>query len=214
LTTGRVRQRNQSLIFTAAQEEFVDYGFKGASIKRIAERAGLPRANIHYYFKNKLALYDAVLADIVQTWNSSFDTIKAKDEPADALKSYIRAKVMYSKTHPAASRIFALEMIHGAPHLENYLQGEFFDWMQLKIGAIESWIEQGKMDAIEPLHLLFFIWGASQHYADFGVQVLAAMNKDQLSSEDYEAVADSLLRLVLKGCGVKGSELILSKKLT
>jgi TetR/AcrR family transcriptional regulator len=112
---------------------------------------------------------------------------------------------MYSKTHPAASRIFALEMIHGAPHLEHYLQGEYFDWMQLKIGAIESWIEQGKMDAIEPLHLLFFIWGASQHYADFGVQVLAAMKKDQLSSEDYEGVADSLLKLVLKGCGVKGA---------
>jgi TetR/AcrR family transcriptional regulator len=211
LTTGLIRQRNQSLIFRAAQEEFVSYGFKGASIKRIAERADLPRANIHYYYKNKLALYDAVLADIVQTWNSSFDTINAEDEPVDALQSYIRAKVMYSKTHPAASRIFALEMIQGAPHLKHYLQGEFFDWMQLKISAIESWIKQGKMDPVDTLHLLFFIWGASQHYADFGVQVLAAMKKNKLSPEDYESVADSLLRIVLKGCGVKGSESILAR---
>ena len=76
---GRIRQQNQSLIFDAAQAEFVKFGFKGASVKRIAERAGLPRANIHYYYKNKAELYTAVLNDIVQTWNSSFDTIKAED---------------------------------------------------------------------------------------------------------------------------------------
>ena len=199
---GRIRQQNQELIFAAAQNEFVDHGFKGASIKRIAERAGLPRANIHYYYKNKLALYEAVLGDIVQTWNSSFDTIHAEDDPKEALTAYIRAKVMYSKTHPSASRIFASEIIHGAPHLQEYLQGEFYDWMQQKITAIESWIAAGKMTPIDPLYLLFFIWGATQHYADFGVQVLAAMNKENLTSSEFEDIADSLVNLVLRGCGI------------
>jgi len=199
---GRIRQQNQLLIFSAAQEEFVHHGYKGASIKRIAERANLPRANIHYYYKNKLALYDAVLADIVETWNSGFDTIKAEDDPEEALTAYIRAKVMYSKTHPAASRIFASEIIHGAPHLQNYLHGQFFEWMQQKTRTIESWVSQGKMDPIDPIHLLFFIWGATQHYADFGVQVLAAMNKDSLSEEDFEHIAISLVQFVLKGCGI------------
>jgi len=199
---GRIRQQNQLLIFAAAQEEFVHHGFKGASIKRIAERANLPRANIHYYYKNKLALYDAVLTDIVETWNLSFDTIKAEDDPKEALTAYIRAKVMYSKAHPAASRIFASEIIHGAPHLQNYLHGKFFDWMQRKTSAIESWIRQGKMDPIDPAHLLFFIWGATQHYADFGVQVLAAMNKDSLSEDDFEHIAATLIKFVLKGCGI------------
>lgn len=201
--TGRIRQHNQSLIFAAASQEFVTFGYKGASIKRIAERAGLPRANIHYYYKNKAELYNAVLADIVETWNRSFDTIKAEDDPKQALTSYIRAKVMFSKTHPEASRIFASEIIHGAPHLMPYLQGDFHTWIQEKTRAIQSWIDQGKMDPIEPMHLLFFIWASTQHYADFGVQVLAAMRQETLSDDDFEAIATSLTRLVLKGCGIE-----------
>jgi len=201
--TGRIRQQNQLVIFAAAQEEFVTYGFKGASIKRIAERANLPRANIHYYYKNKAELYDAVLSDIVQTWNLSFDTIRAEDDPGKALTEYVHAKVMYSKTHPAASRIFASEIIHGAPHLMDYLQGDFHRWIQQKTSAIQSWIDQGKMDPIDPMHLLFFIWGATQHYADFGVQVLAAMKRDALTDADFEHIADTLVQFVLKGCGIK-----------
>ncbi len=203
MATGRIRQHNQAVIFAAAQEEFVKFGFKGASVKRIAERAGLPRANIHYYYKNKAELYRAVLDDIVQTWNLSFDTIKAEDDPRQALTSYIRAKVMYSKTHPNASRIFASEIIHGAPHLMDYLQGDFHEWIQQKIRAIQSWIDNGKMDPVDPMHLLFFIWGATQHYADFGVQVLAAMKVDSLSEADFEHIADSLTQFVLKGCGIR-----------
>jgi len=142
-TKGRIRQQNQSLIFAAAQEEFVRFGFKGASVKRIAERAQLPRANIHYYYKNKLELYNAVLSDIVQTWNSSFDTIRADDDPGRALSSYVRAKVMYSKSHPAASRIFAAEIIHGAPHLKDYLEGEFYEWMQSPLLYNPSFLDPG-----------------------------------------------------------------------
>ena len=177
-------------------------GFKGASIKHIAELAGLPRSNIHYYYKNKAELYDAVLSDIVHTWNMSFDTIHPEDEPAIAIASYVRAKVMYSKTHPNASRIFASELIHGAPNLKDYLNNEFYDWIQQKARTIESWVKQGKMDPIEPMHLLFFIWGATQHFADFGVQVKAAMRVDELTDEDFERISESMTRFVLKGCGI------------
>jgi len=200
--SGRIRQQNQSVILAAAEEEFVTYGFKGASMKRVAERAVLPRANIHYYYKNKLELYGAVLGDIVEVWNTTFDTIKAEDEPRAALTAYIRAKVMYSKTNPAASRIFASEIIHGAPHLTEYLETDFRQWIQRKVAAIQAWIDAGKMDPIDPMHLLFFIWGASQHYADFGVQVRAAMDREQLTDNDFEHIADTLTQLVLKGCGI------------
>ncbi|NIB40935.1 TetR family transcriptional regulator [Pseudomaricurvus alkylphenolicus] len=199
---GRIRQKNQGVILAAAEEEFLTYGFKGASMKRVAERADLPRANIHYYYKNKLDLYAAVLGDIVEIWNTTFDTIRAEDDPKQALTAYIRAKVMYSKTNPAASRIFASEIIHGAPHLSEYLKTDFREWIGRKVEAIQSWIDQGKMDPIDPIHLLFFIWGSTQHYADFGVQVLAAMNKEQLDDEDFERIADNLVRMVLKGCGI------------
>ncbi len=201
-SSGRVRKKNEAVIIAAAEREFLDYGFKGASIKRIAERAGLPRANIHYYFKNKLDLYGRVLSDIVEFWNASIEDINPDDDPAEALAAYIRAKVMYSKTNPVASRIFAGELIHGAPHLMEYLQTEFRAWIGQIVAVMQSWIERGKMDAVDPLHLLFLIWGATQHYADFGVQVRAAMGKETLSDKDFEYIAESLIHIVLKGCGL------------
>ena len=200
---GRVRQKNEPVIIAAAEQEFLDFGYKGASMKRIAERADLPRANIHYYFKNKLDLYGAVLSDIVELWNTSFDLINADDDPYKALSAYIHAKVMFSKTNPTASRIFASEIIHGAPHLAEYLETDFHEWVKEKTQVIQSWIDGGKMNPVDPMHLLFFIWGATQHYADFGVQIRAAMGKDDLSDEDFEKVADTMVQIIAGGCGLK-----------
>ena len=199
----RVRQKNEHIILKAAEEEFVTFGFKGASMKRIAERADLPRANVHYYFKNKVDLYGAVLSDIVETWNNTFDTIQEDDDPKTALSSYIHAKVMYSKTNPEASRIFASEIIHGAPHLSEYLKTDFQTWVRKKSRVIQRWADNGQIDPIDPVHLLFFIWSSTQHYADFGVQVLAALNKKKLSDADFEHIAKNLTGFVLKGCGIE-----------
>jgi TetR/AcrR family transcriptional regulator len=200
---GNIRQKNKIQILNAAKKEFVTYGFKGASIKRIAERAGLPRANIHYYFTNKATLYQQLLNDILEVWNTTFDTFNAQDNAKSALTAYIRAKVMYSKTDPDASRIFASEIIHGAPHLAVYLSCDFKDWVEQKVSVIESWIAQGQINPVNPLHLLFLIWSATQHYADFNVQVNAAMDQPQMNDQDFEDVVQSLTTIILSGCGLK-----------
>ncbi len=199
---GNIRQKNKTLIFDAAKTEFVTYGFKGASIKRIAERAGLPRANIHYYFDNKTDLYQQLLNQILAVWNARFDTFDESDDAKTALSAYIRAKVMYSKTDPEGSRLFASEIIHGAPHLKPYLDDEFKQWVKRKTRVIEAWIMQGKIKPVNPLHLLFLIWSATQHYADFNVQVTSAMDKPQLDDQDFEEVVKSLTSIILGGCGI------------
>jgi TetR/AcrR family transcriptional regulator len=200
---GDIRKKNKILILNAAKKEFVTYGYKGASIKRIAERARIPRANIHYYFANKMELYQELLDNIVSIWNAKFDSINIGDDPKTALSAYIRSKVMYSRDDPDASRIFASEIIHGAPVLNDYLSTDFKVWIQSKVDVIQNWIEQGLIDDINPHHLLFLIWGATQHYADFHVQVLAAMDKQEMDEQSFEAIVDSITSIVLKGCGVK-----------
>jgi len=199
---GNVRKKNKSLILNAAKSEFVMHGFDGASIKLIAERAGIPRANIHYYFADKTDIYQQLLDGILEVWNQNYDTLNAEDDPKTALTAYIRSKVMYSKEDPESSRIFASEIIHGAPVLNTYLSGAYKSWVQEKVAAIQSWIDKEQMDAINPFHLLFLIWGATQHYADFNVQVVAAMDKTQMSDQDFEDVVESLTKLVLKGVGI------------
>ncbi len=200
---GNIRQKNKALIFNSAKEEFVSYGFKGASIKRIAERANIARANIHYYFKDKTDLYQQLLSNIIEVWNTDYDTLNADHEPKAALSDYIRAKVMHSKDDPYSSRIFASELIHGAPILNDYLNTEFKAWLQTKVAVIDAWVEKGLIDKVNPHHLLFLIWSSTQHYADFNVQVLAGLDKDSMNDDDFEEVVASLTQIILKGCGIK-----------
>lgn len=154
----RSRQANKDKILQAAGKEFMLHGYKGASIARIAMLAKLPRTNIHYYFSNKLALYGAVLTNIIDLWNEAFADIDPSDDPAQAISSYIDAKLEYSRTNPVASVIFASEILHGAPYLSEYLQTDFKAWIKAKAKVIEAWQAQGKMDKVSPYHLLFTIW--------------------------------------------------------
>lgn len=199
---GSIRKKNKTIILNAAKNEFVEHGFQGASIKRIAERANIPRANIHYYFEDKTDIYSQLLDSILDIWNTHYDTLNAQDDPKTALTAYIRSKVMYSKEDPDASKIFASEIIHGAPVLNSYLSGVFKAWVQEKVDVIESWITSKQIDPINPYHLLFLIWSSTQHYADFNVQVAAAMNKTEISSQDFDEVVDSLTSIILKGVGI------------
>ncbi len=202
VSEGSIRQKNKAIIFEAAKKEFVTFGFKGASIKRIAERANIPRANIHYYFQDKTDLYQQLLSNIIAVWNSDYDTLTADNDPKQVLSDYIRAKVMHAKSDPDASRIFASELIHGAPVLNEYLNNDFKVWLNSKVAVIEAWIEQGVIDDVNPHHLLFLIWSSTQHYADFNVQVLAGLDKESMNDDDFEAVVASLTQIILKGCGI------------
>lgn len=198
--SGQVRKKNQEVILKAAEMEFLKHGFEGASIKRIAEQANIPRANVHYYYKNKEAIYSDILSRILELWDDA--VIETSDDPYIVLSEYIKAKVQYAKTNSEASRIFASEMIHGAPRLEEYLATDFKQWIDKVSAIIQGWIDQGKMDPINPLYLLFCIWGATQHYADFGIQVKAAMGKKTLSNQDFDQISQTLVHLILKGCGI------------
>ena len=129
---GKIRTDNRAKIIAIAEKEFAEFGYKGASIMNIAKRANLPRANVHYYFNSKLELYKKVLFDILQLWNDVFNQITPEDDPADAIGAYIKAKVMYSKTNPLASKIFGNEIIHGAPRISEYLNSDFRDWLKSK----------------------------------------------------------------------------------
>ncbi|GAB2189270.1 TetR family transcriptional regulator C-terminal domain-containing protein [Sessilibacter sp. MAH2] len=204
---GKIRERNEEVILKAAEQEFVLHGFKGTSIQAIADRAGLPKANIHYYFKNKNNLYRSVLEYITQLWNEVLSNISADDDPAAVLHEFIRTKVELSYTHPRASKLFAMEIIQGAPHIREYIRTDMRQWVRSKTKVFDEWIEAGKMDPVDPVHLIFMIWSTTQHYADFETQVLTLMNRAEYESEDIERITNFLSRVILKGCGLSFPEL-------
>ena len=198
---GQTRQYRT--ILDAAIEEFSRLGYKATSMQVIANRAGIPKANVHYYFKNKENLYREVLNHIIEVWNISFDEIQNDEDPAVALDRMIRAKVRLSYTHANASRLFANEIIHGAEHLGDYLKQDMRQWVREKSRIIQSWIDAGKMDRVDPVHLIFLIWSSTQHYADFETQVLTILNRAEYETEMIDDIADFLSQVILKGCGLQ-----------
>lgn len=200
---GKIRQKNEMIILDAAEKEFSENGYKGATIKKIADRAELPKANIHYYFKSKLELYGAVLNNIVESTNAAFGKIDANEDPAKTLAQYIRAKMQFSKENPEASRIFASEIIGGAQYLGDYLREELKSWLDDKAELFKAWADQGKMDYVDPYHAMFLIWGATQFYADSSVQVESTLGKVRLDDLDFVQATHSLIAMTLKACGIQ-----------
>lgn len=199
---GRIRTRNRARILKAAEEVFAERGYRGATTAAIAERAGLPKANVHYYFGTKATLYRAVIDDILELWLAALDRITEDRDPAEALSDYIRAKVMYSRDRPHASRVFANEVILGAPNIEGFLTGELRELVRQKAKVFEVWAREGRMDPIDSTHLFSIVWAATQQYADFSVQVSAILGRRELSDADFEVAVETITRLVLAGCGI------------
>jgi TetR/AcrR family transcriptional regulator len=163
----------------------------------------VPKANLHYYFGTKEALYRRVLENILEVWLAMGDSIRPGADPAAALAAYVAAKVEHSRRRPHASKVFANEMLHGAPQLQGYLRRELRRWVEAKARIVEGWVAAGRMAPVETRHLFFVLWAMTQTYADFDVQVAAVLGKARIGPRDYQAATALITRLILRGAGLR-----------
>lgn len=198
-----IRARNKALILQAASQEFADKGFAATKTSDIADKAGLPKPNVYYYFKSKEHLYREVLESVIERLLQASAPFDQDGHPEQVLSDYIRTKIAISRDLPFASKVFASEIMHGAPHLSAERTEQLNTQARFIIRCIEQWIERGLMAHIDASHLLFSIWAATQTYADFDWQISVVTGKTSLSEADYEAAAQTIIRLVLKGCEVQ-----------
>jgi TetR/AcrR family transcriptional regulator len=199
-----IRRASVDHILAAAEQVFARHGFEGATMAQLAAAAGLPKANLHYYFGTKEGLYRAVLEGILALWlQDAAAWITPERHPADGLAGYVRAKLAHSRLRPHASRIFAGELLRGAPHIMLYLGLELRHRAAELARVIEGWSARGLMDPVNPVHLLFNIWAMTQTYADFEVQIRAVLGKVSIDDAEFAAATETVLALVLKGSGVR-----------
>lgn len=199
---GQIRQANEALILAAAERVFAGAGFGGATMAAIAEAAGLPKANLHYYFGSKQELYRTVLARILEDWLVPTHGITAAADPKTAIERYIRAKMALSAQRPHASKVFANELLHGAPVVKTLLATELREMVAAKVAVIDGWIRAGRMAPVDAVHLFFTIWAATQTYADFDVQVRAVLGRPELTAQDHARATEHVVSLILRGCGL------------
>lgn len=198
-----IREANEARILQAAEKMFALHGFRGATTESIAKEARLPKANVHYYFKTKSNLYRQVLQNILQDWMEAAATFEAYEDPEHALRTYITAKMEFSRQRPFGSRVWANEIMRGAPVMERFLGTTLKEWLNERVKIIRGWIDDGKIRPVDPKSLLYMIWATTQHYADFERQIVILNGGDAFNDRQYRQRIEQVVGLILGSVGLK-----------
>ena len=202
---AHIRAENERLILEAGERIFAQHGFRGATMQMIADQAGLPKANLHYYFDSKEKLYRCVVEKIFEIWLQAASSFENSDEPKEALKLYIYEKMQISRRHPYGSKVWANEVMQGAPIIQDFLETQLHSWTDGRIESIQAWIAAGKIRSVEPRWVMYMIWATTQHYADFGHQIETLNADAPLSEAQWEAASETVFEVIWNGLAPKQS---------
>ena len=172
---SRIQQRNRELILDAALEVFSLHGFRGATLDQIADVAGLSKPNLLYYFPSKEEVHTALLTGLLDTWLDPLRAMDPAGNPMQEILGYVRRKLDLARDFPRESRLFANEILQGAPRMRAAIEGDLRRLVEEKATVLLAWMDQGRIARVDPVHLIFSIWSLTQHYADFDVQVRAVL---------------------------------------
>ena len=171
----RIQKKNRAAILDAALEVFSTHGFRGATVDQIAGEAGLSKPNLLYYFPSKEAIFTALLSELLDTWLDPLRELDPEGEPLEEMLAYVQRKLQMSQDFPRESRLFANEIVQGAPRMLEALSTDLKQLVEEKAAVIQGWMDAGKLQPSHPKHLIFSIWSLTQHYADFDAQVRTLM---------------------------------------
>ena len=194
---SRIQTRNQETILEAALDVFSAQGFRGATLDQIAEAAGMSKANLLYYFPSKEAIHAELLTGLLRTWLDPLRAMDPNGDPLTEVMGYMRRKLMLSRDFPRESRLFANEILQGAPRIRDALDNELRPLVADHAKVIQGWMDAGALAACDPVHLIISIWALTQHYADFDIQVRAVLGPDHDPYAEAGSFLDTLfLRLL------------------
>jgi len=195
---SRIQQKNRELILDAALEVFSQHGYRGATLDQIAEGAGLSKPNLLYYFPSKEAVHKALLTGLLDTWLDPLRAMDPNGEPMAEIMAYVRRKLDLARDYPRESRLFANEILQGAPRMREAIEGDLHDLVAEKAQVLTRWMEAGRIAKVDPVHLIFSIWALTQHYADFDVQVRAVLGPGHDPFAEAGAYLDMLFAKLLE----------------
>jgi TetR/AcrR family transcriptional regulator len=195
----RIQREKRDIILEAALDVFSLHGFRGATIDQIAEAAGMSKPNLLYYFPRKDDIHKRLIAEMLDIWLAPLKEMDSDGDPIPEIRSYIRRKLEMSRDFPRQSRLFANEMLQGAPRIIHMLEGDLKALVDDKAKVITGWMDAGKLNRADPYHLIFAIWATTQHYADFDVQVRAVLGPGRGGEGRFEDAAAFLEQLFMHG---------------
>lgn len=194
---SRIQQKNRKRILDAALDVFSSHGYRGATLDLIGEKAGLSKPNVLYYFGGKEDIHVTLLNQLMETWLDPLEDLNPEGDPLEEIMQYVHRKLEMSREFPRESRLFANEILQGAPRMEPHLQADLKPLFDRKTAVIRQWVADGKLSEVDPRHLIFSIWATTQHYADFDAQVRVLTAGEDTAFEGADSYLDQMFRKLL-----------------
>lgn len=193
---SRIQTRNRRLILDAALEVFSRDGYGGATLDAIAKGAGLSKPNLLYYFDGKTEIYVTLLSQLLETWLDPLIELDADGDPVEELLGYVRNKLDMALELPLESKLFAGEILQGAPRITAHLTDDLKPLFDRKCEVIQTWIDAGRLAPVDPAHLIFSIWSTTQHYADFNAQTSVLLGAEDPAKRAHAHLEQMFRRLL------------------
>lgn len=202
----RDADRSQSTILAAARDEFAEHGLGGARMERIAERAGVNKRLIYYYFEDKDRLFQAVLEQAyrqIREQERQLNLLALK--PADAVRRLVEFTWDYYLAHPEFLSLLNSENLQGARHLENSRRAR--EMNSPLIATLGEILERGRKEGsfrggIDPLQLYVSIAGLAYFYLSNHYTLSAIFGRDLMTAkarnERLTHMCDVILGYVLR----------------
>ena len=180
--TGR-RER----ILLAAEQVFAERGFRGTTTREVAGKAGIANSLIFYYFKNKMALYEAVfqsffdqLEGLVQQ-NLSLDL-----DRLGQLRQFLFTFTDYAKEHRNMIRLLLREIIDNGRMVQKIAREYFKPLYEIATEFLTEGKNESLFREVDALHYIHSFIGMNVFYfvAEPIVQAVGAANP--YGSEEVE----------------------------
>lgn len=194
---SRIQIENRKRILDAALSLFATHGFRGTTLDQIAEACGMHKPNLIYYYESKEAIHLDLLNTLMTEWLSPLDAMDPEGNPLEEMLGYIRRKMEMSRLYPRESRLFANEIVQGAPRMLPHLEDTLKPLFNRQCGIIARWMAEGKLAQMHPAHLIFSIWAVTQHYADFEAQIAVLLPGDDKRARGADQFVETMFRKVL-----------------
>jgi AcrR family transcriptional regulator len=202
--TTKTTESTEERILDAARKVFARKGRDGARMQEIADEAGINRALLHYYFRSKQGLFEAVFARMFEQFVRSYDTVLVPGQPFhETLRRFIHHYIDYVSEHQDMARLIVSENLRG-----DSMPGELMSRAASKEGspprrmenAIRAAIESGEIRDVDPNQTLLTVISACIHFIVMKPLVQAMNPEAQADFAAFtEARKEHITDLLLNG---------------
>jgi len=152
-------------ILLAAEQVFARRGFKGTTTREVAEQAGIANSLIFYYFKNKMALYEAVFQNFFEQLEELMQQNLSLDlDRLGKLKNFLFTVTDFASAHRNMMRILLREIIDNGGIVEKIAQDYFKPLYEIAVDFLKEGRREALFREVDPLHYIHSFIGMNFFY--------------------------------------------------